>query len=397
MRNGLSENMNRKNNSVLYINFSPYENAGSILDFLCSNFQLVCLFSLNFHKLGLTKEGSSISIYKNGKLVGSKRLCTVIIPHKLVFLFLPVRSVIIFSQIMYHTYLLTRRYGPFMYVLSVNAFTTWIANILRSLHLVHKTVFWVWDYYPTAGTNRLVAFMRWVYLFFDKHATRHSDRVVFLNKRLVDVRVRIGLYPPNTHVTIVPIGTNPIARLAKLTRSRWKFAFLGVVKDGQGLGMFLDEYANIKNRIGPVELHVVGDGPQKEYLQKQSRRLGVPATFYGYVKKESEIKDIIAHCHIGLAPYVPGESNVSYYTDPSKIKMYLSLGLPVVTTNICLLAKELTKARAGVVFNYGNTGSFVHAVERVFTNHSTYRSGALRLARQYDYRSLYKGIFESQR
>lgn len=389
--------MNRRNDSVLYINFSPYENAGNILDYLRLHFNLVCLFSLNFHKLGALGEGSSISIYKNGKLVGSKRLFTIIIPHGLVFLFLPIRSVIIFSQIMYHTYLLTRRYGPFTYVLSVNAFTTWIANILRSLGAVHKTVFWVWDYYPTAGTNLLVAFMRWVYLFFDKHATRHSDRVVFLNKRLVDVRVRIGLYPPNTHVTIVPIGTNPVVRLAKLTRGRWKFAFLGVVKESQGLEIFLHAYAKIKNRIGPVELHVVGSGPKKEYLQKQSSRLGIRATFYGYVKKESEINDIISHCHIGLAPYVPGESNVSYYTDPSKIKMYLSLGLPVVTTNICLLAEELTKARAGVVFNYGNTDSFVRAVERVFTNHSQYRKGALRLAQQYDYRSLYKEIFESLR
>lgn len=385
--------MSRIGTSVLYINFSPYENAGSILDFLRANFRLVCLFSLNFHKLGSSKEGSSISIYKNGKLMHSKRLYTIIIPHELVFLLLPIRSVIIFSQIIWYAYLFKRQYGSFAYVLSVNAFTTWIANILRTLKVVHSTIFWVWDYYPTVHSNKLIAFMRWIYLFFDMHATQKSDRVVFLNKRLIDIRVQMGMFTKHSRFRIVPIGTHPIDKLLPLTRRVCRFAFFGVVKHSQGLGVFLDAYPNIRKRLGPVELHVVGSGPQKEYFQDLCRKLHIPATFYGYVNKESIIKSIIMRCHIGLAPYVPGESNVSFYTDPSKIKQYLSLGLPVITTDTCSFAKELKASHAGEVFTFGNEDSFINGVERIYTNHPLYRRRALQLAQTYSYLSLYRGIF----
>ena len=41
----------KKFNSIIYVNYSPYENSGKILDYLLENFKYVFLFTLGFHNI----------------------------------------------------------------------------------------------------------------------------------------------------------------------------------------------------------------------------------------------------------------------------------------------------------------------------------------------------------
>jgi hypothetical protein len=56
-------------NSVVYVNYSPYENSGKILDYLLENFEYVFLFSIAFHPLGKKQKTNKISIFKKGKII----------------------------------------------------------------------------------------------------------------------------------------------------------------------------------------------------------------------------------------------------------------------------------------------------------------------------------------
>ena len=72
--------------SILYVNFSPYENAGKILDFLVSEFANVIVFSFNFHRLGINQKPGALQIFKNSKLITSHPLFQMSFRPPLVFL-----------------------------------------------------------------------------------------------------------------------------------------------------------------------------------------------------------------------------------------------------------------------------------------------------------------------
>ena len=133
---------------IIYVNFSPYENSGYILDYLLSKFPVVLLFSFQFYTLQKSQHKDSLLIYKNGKIIRRYRLFHAPITSSLTFFLLPVRSLTILTQILFYTYVLQKTYGPYDIYFTVNAFTAWVGNILKKCGLVQKTVFWVWDYYP---------------------------------------------------------------------------------------------------------------------------------------------------------------------------------------------------------------------------------------------------------
>ena len=99
--------------SIIYVNFSPYENTGKILDYLTASFQTVLLFSFNFHRLSKKQEPSTLFIYKYGKIIEKKSLFQTPTNVSLAFILLPIRSIVIFLQLFWHTLFLKNKYGPF--------------------------------------------------------------------------------------------------------------------------------------------------------------------------------------------------------------------------------------------------------------------------------------------
>jgi len=136
--------MFKKNQSIIYVNFAPYENAGRILDFLNEQFSLVILFSFDFHKLNNKSQSNKITIFKNGEETKSFLLFKLPTPEILLFITLPFIALVIFLNILWYSFKFRREYGKFNYYLTVNAFTAWIGNLLRNFKLVKKTIFWVW-------------------------------------------------------------------------------------------------------------------------------------------------------------------------------------------------------------------------------------------------------------
>lgn len=375
----------------MYVNFSPYENAGNILDFVNDHFARVIVFSFNFHKLDGNQEPSSLYIYNLGKIIYKTRLYQTPTSPELAFLLLPIRSLTIFVQILFHTIRLRRRFGPFTIFFTVNAFIAWCGNILRSLGLVKKTVFWVWDYYPPVHPSRLVRFMRWLYWQFDKPASQMADKTLFLNKRLETLRKKIGVLPEKNEYEVVEIGTNPLRKNMKKADSPISLAFFGVIKRSQGLDLFFDAFDS--NPLGkPVVLHVIGGGPDLAYFKSRAKSVAAKVIFHGFVAQEDKVNNILDMCHIGLAPYPQDKSNVMYYSDPSKIKKYLSRGLPVITTDVFEFSSSILNYHAGVVVPY-NKKHIIPSIKLLLKNYSFYSKNALLLAKKYSFTMLYKRLF----
>lgn len=381
--------MNKRERSIVYVNFSPYENAGNILDYLRETFDLVVMFSFRFHNISHDQNADTITVFKRGNAVFRHHLFTAPVVSTMTFFLLPLRSFIILTQICFYCIKLRYKYGIFDIYFTVNGYTAWVGNLLRNLGIIRKTVFWVWDYYPPSHKDFIVRTMRSLYWLFDGPAGKNSDKTVFLNKRLERLRKDAGLLPRRKIYQVVPIGTNPIRSIPKRSRSALKLVFFGVLKVSQGLDIVLQNGQEISDTFPNAELHVIGDGPDKAYFQSLAGRSPLNTKFYGYLPDEQNIKEVIAACDIGLAPYMPDVSNVSYYTDPSKIKMYLSAGIPTVMTDFLSFSAEIRASRAGIVLKNAAGKELIAAIHAITRRMPAYKKAALALAKRYEYRTIY--------
>lgn len=383
----------RKQKTIIYVNFAPYENTGKILDFILSRFHRVILFSFNFHRLSGNRQKSVIKEYSNGKLHNTRFLYYLPTPKSIAFLILPIRSVIIFLQIILYLFVINKKYGTPDIYFTVNAFTAWCGIIGKKLGLVKKTIFWVWDYYPPIHADKIVMFMRWLYWQFDKPASRKADRVVFLNTRLEQLRKNIGILPLHASYPIVEIGTDPTANPSKKPLTPLALVFFGVLKKSQGLDLFFDAALIIAKKYPGAVLHIIGGGPDEHYFRKRISQCPVRVVFHGYIPNDNVINQIIKKCHIGIAPYIPDKGNVAYYGDPSKIKRYLSLGLPVITTNVFHFSKTIEDEQAGLVIPYG-VNDFIKATNGIMNDYRSYQRKSLTLAKRYYYKKIYPILFD---
>lgn len=379
--------------SIIYVNYSPYENSGKILDYILENFENVFIFSLGFYNLKNKKNYNNLSIYKERKLQKTYSLFQLPIPSKYVFLFIPIRSIITFVEIILYSVWLKIKYRKIDVYFTVNAFTAWIGTILKRVRIIGKTIFWVWDYYPPRHKNPIVTIMRWIYWQFDK-VSSHSDRVAFVNKRILISRKKLGIIPKNKDYPIVPIGTDKIfIRERKVNSSKVKFGFIGVVKESQGLGIVFDSAEKIMREFPKASYEIVGSGPDEKMFKSLAKKSSIKTKFYGYLEGELFNK-ILKSCHIGIATYTPSESNVSAYGDPGKVKRYLTLGIPVIATDIFEFSSTIEKEKAGVVIKY-DPKSFANAVKKITANYPFYRKNAYALGKKFYYRKLYPKLFNS--
>lgn len=384
--------MVRNKKTIIYVNYAPYENSGKILDYLLDNFENVCLFSLGFHNLNNKRVYNQLIIYKNGKERKKQNFFQFPISTKHVHAFIPFRSVLTFFEIIAYSFWLKQKFKKIDIYFTVNAFTAFIGKILKSAGIVDKTIFWVWDYYPPIHENKLVMLMRYVYWQFDKISS-HSDVVAFVNNRLLKLRKEIGIYEESAQFPIVPIGTDNLTPVKKKPLKPLVFGFIGVLKKTQGVEIIFKNSDKLLKEFGNINYEIIGSGPDESLFKKMAKKSKISARFYGFLDGES-FNEVLGKTLIGIATYTPEPGNVSQYGDPGKIKRYLSLGIPVITTDLVEISEEINRSKAGVVIAYNNEQDLIEGVKKILNNYSTYSRNAYNLSRKYYYKKIYPEMFK---
>lgn len=381
--------MNKKR--IVYVNFAPYDNAGRMLDFLVNNFSLVLHFSYDHLRL---KNGrrSTLTVYKEGEQIFKKPLLWMRTPHSLLFFSLPLVAAAIIWQTYWEVRRYTQKYGKFHLYMTVNAYTAWIGNILRSLGYVKKTLFWVWDYFPPHFPDWRLRIARQIYWQFDNPAINASDKVVFLNKNLMKIRRDLNVVSPEKKYSVIPIGTNPTVKIVRTTETI--IGHMGMLKWGQGLDLLFDALPELRKKIPNLKVEIIGSGPDEMRYRKRAKKFGSLVIFYGYVQSDDDVDKLIRSWKVGIATYIPDKSSEHYWTDPSKIKAYINQGVPVITTTVPEFAKEIKKYNAGLVVDYYNKQAFVDAIVKLMKQKRHYAEGAIKLAEKYRYKKIYPQLFK---
>ncbi len=377
--------------SIVYVNFSPYDNAGKILDYLISNFVLVIHLSYDHLRLKNGRKSNILTVYENGLVVQRKLLIPLRTPEFFRFPSLPGVALLILTQTLWYSWHYSRRRGKIDYFLSVNAFTAWVGNLLRKTNLVDKTIFWVWDYYPPTYPDWRIRLLRFVYWKFDKPAVRFSDRLAFISHKLISLRKQLGVLGKQNRYPVIPIGTDPI-KSPSVKRGKI-IGFLGMLKTSGGLDLLFDNLPTLSRIFPDLKIEIIGSGPEETHFRARARKWNNIVKFWGFIEKSDEVDKIMRRWSVGLATYLPVSYNESYWTDPSKIKAYVSQSVPVVTTDVPYLAREIQKFKAGIVIEYNNSQQFIKAIDTLLRQKIRYSEQALRLAKQYEYRKIYKKFF----
>jgi len=147
---------------------------------------------------------------------------------------------------------------------------------------------------------------------------------------------------------------------------KYEIVYLGTLLKKQGIQLVIRTLGKIINKFPKTRFLIIGSSEYKNNLEILTKKLGLEkyVTFTGYLD-DNKTKQKIAKAHVAVAPYNREEDIFTYYADPGKVKYYLSLGVPLIITNVPLVAKEIAKEKCGLVINYDKK-ELADAVEKFF-------------------------------
>ncbi len=253
---------------------------------------------------------------------------------------------------------------------------------------IKKLVFYTIDYTPRRFSQPLLnAFYR----LGDRLACIVADKIWVLSERMIAAREAAGLSSSQKRKSIVvPMGAK-LARIRPLAITqirRSQLIFVGHLLEKQGLQLVIRALPTIAKRVPGVHLVVIGQGEYTATLTDLAKTLAVSQyiEWCGFIEKHEAVEERLCQSAIGLAPYIPSDTNYTYFTDPGKPKLYLACGLPVVMTDFPASAQLIAKAKAGLIV-LPNADSTAKAILKLLTNDSTYaayRRHAMTLAKDFD-------------
>ena len=183
---------------------------------------------------------------------------------------------------------------------------------------------------------RLGALARWT----EGLLLRRADRVVVVSPALHEWARRRGVPPerllllPNA-VAAGWAATEPAARAIRAREGldgAFVVGFCGSLKPWHGVSHLLEAAARAAVVVHPLRVLVVGDGPERDALERRAAALGMAdrTRFTGSVPHD-QVPAHLAACDLLVAPY---EHVDGFYFSPLKLAEYLRIGRPVLVSAV---------------------------------------------------------------
>jgi glycosyltransferase involved in cell wall biosynthesis len=208
----------------------------------------------------------------------------------------------------------------------------------------------------------------------ERFVARRIDRVLVVCPEAGRRLERQGL--PSTRWTevgntvmpdrFVPRG-QPVPELAGC-EGRLLLLFSGLLAGDRGLDVALEAFARVRrSQPGRFMLVLVGEGPVRAQLEAQTAALNLrdDVRFTGWIDHD-RLPDVIARAAIGLLPFRACPHINS--TLANKLFEYMSLGLPVVASDVPPMLRVLAETGAGVSFRSGDVADLADKIERLAGN-----------------------------
>jgi glycosyltransferase involved in cell wall biosynthesis len=338
------------------------------------------------------RPGPELRLYEGSRLVGEERLTNRNLP-----------GLVQYARDIFLTlYWVLRTRGRWDLIICADNLNAAAGLLLRFLHKVRTVVYYTIDYTPQRFSNRV---LNDAYHRLDAICLAGADVTWNVSDRIAEGRETIrGLKRSayDRQVT-VPIGI----WIERQTRrgfdqiERHSLIYSGGLLPHQGVRLVLEAMPSIVAKVPDAILRIAGMGPLEAELKALTAALDMEqhVQFLGYVENSEDLESLVAGSGVAAAMYSQEMDRWSYYADPSKVKLYLGAGVPIVTTSLTHIAKELERRRCGLVIPYDRE-AFAEAVVMIFldrTRHSQFRENAARYAREFDWNVIFARALEDKR
>lgn len=238
------------------------------------------------------------------------------------------------------------------YILAIDWLEASIANSLKRYYPQAKIIYYAYDYY---FYNSIFS-SRHLINRIEGLAYMNSDIVWTVNQKIIEEHHNKNLN--RTQVFTVPLGIKS-KNLPDYQPNPKQFLFIGNFKEGHNLRLLVKTFSKLP---ADYHLHLIGQGNLHSEIQQLILDLEVNnITLYGF-QTEQETIDIICKNQIsyGLALYENTQEILC--ADPGKIKDYLALDLPVISTDNHSMSKDIQKYNLGIILRNFETELDKHII-----------------------------------
>jgi len=165
---------------------------------------------------------------------------------------------------------------------------------------------------------------------------------------------------PTANIKIIPNGVSIPGR--KIANGD-KIYFVGSLEERKGVEYLIKAMKNIDK-----ELVIVGDGPDREKLEALCRQCDVNCTFKGHINP-LYIQEELLNARVLVLPAVLYRGAPSEGL-PNVILEAMSVGLPVVATNIAGIPDVVKDGETGFIVEPANVGELASKISEIVNNQS---------------------------
>ncbi len=109
--------------------------------------------------------------------------------------------------------------------------------------------------------------------------------------------------------------------------------------------------------------------------------------FEGPIYDAFTVSAKLAKSAVAVAMYQKETDTFTYYADPTKLKTYLAIGLPVLLTDVPYNAEDIVAHECGKIVRYDAEDIAIAIIEMLENKHRLrrFRRNAINYARQFDW------------
>jgi len=321
-----------------------------------------------------------IEKYENGKLVDRYRLSAIL--YFPIYLYCRMEKkgltrisykIRDFFSVIFIALTQKENYDLFIGLEAINALA---GIILRKLGKVKTVVYYVSDYSPNRFGKFGKKIFNTLYLWLDRFCVKHADFTWDVSLAMQEGRLKNGLNSKKKYrVVHVANGLFPsqIKSLPISQRIPHSLVYLGTLEPDFGVELAIKAFKEVKNKNPKAILRIIGGGKELPTLKRLTQKLRLESSviFYGFVEDNNEVARIVRTSYVGLAPYRAFPESIRWYGDAGKIRQYLASGLPVVTTQVPPLGRQIVEKGAGIMTK-DTVESFSDGIMRLLLDHTLY-------------------------
>lgn len=264
----------------------------------------------------------------------------------------------------------------FDYFIGLESINTLAGLLLRKIGKVKKVIYYTSDYSPTRYINRL---FNKIYIHLDKMCCYNSDYLWDVSKAMLEARLSAGLVRKKIAPIIhVPNALFPhfIKHLPQDRLKPYSLVFMGSLGYENGPDLAIKALPIVIKKLPEVRLNIIGGkASDLTRLKKLTKflKLGKYVKFYGMIPRDEDMLFILRQFFLALAPYLKLRNSVRWYGDSLKLRAYMACGLPVITTEVPPLGRELESYGSAVITG-DNENDLAKSIIRILSSAELYKN-----------------------